>query len=255
MATLSRLLIPLLAGISVGVTPHVWSQTGIVISGRVYDADTNKPLTGVRVSTLYGPFGAEKPEPVMAKSSEDGTFTLAVAPGRHVVCADAGRAYLDPCQWARGTVTIDITRSAVLDLPLRRGVLLIIRLHDPSAAAQAARNANPALAKVPAPPLSAILTEDSGAARPIPFVSTAGTSSEFSVLVPEETRFQLSIASSLLALADTSGNPLAQNAFRTSLTSPALSANSVERSPLGRPIGPNIPSRVFNVVATGLVSQ
>lgn len=131
MTTQKRLLIPLLAGISLGVTPHLSSQTGVVISGRIYDADTNKPLARVGISTLYGPTGAQGTEPVMARSNEDGAYTLAVAPGRHVLCADAGRAYLDPCQWARGTVTVDTAQSSTLDLPLRRGVLLIVRLHDP----------------------------------------------------------------------------------------------------------------------------
>jgi hypothetical protein len=134
-------------------------------------------------------------------------------------------------------------------------VLLIVRLYDPTRASQAARNANPALAKIPAPPLTVMLTDDAGAPRPMTFVATTGMNSEFSALVPANTRFQLNAASSFLALADTSGNPLAQNSFRTTVTSPALSADLVERSPLGRPVGPRIPSTVFDLVATGLAPQ
>jgi len=87
-----------------------------------------------------------------------------------------------------------------------------------------------------------------------PFVANIGTSFEFSTLVPEKTNFQLDVASPVLALADTSGKQLAHNAFKESLVSPALTENPVELSPLGRPVAPRMPSRLFSFVATGLVA-
>jgi hypothetical protein len=185
----------------------------------------------------------------------DGTFAMKVGPGKSVLCVDAGKAYLDPCQWSPGTTAIDTSRSTRLDLPLRKGVLVVVRLHDPTGAAQAVRTATSALDSVPAPPVSVMIEDASGAMRPVPFVGSTATSADFSVLVPSYTGFNLVVGSSQLALADTSSSPLAQNVFRTSLTSPTASTSAPILSPLGRPWGQNIPSQVFNILITGLVSH
>jgi len=253
MMTLRRFVTASVLGLSLGTAPYLLSQNGVSIGGRVYDADSNAPLSGVRISSVWIPVGSAAPVAVLARSQDDGSFALTVAPGSRVVCVDAGKAYLDPCQWSPGTTTIDTARSSRLDLPLRRGVLLIVRLHDPTGAGQAALNATPALAKVPAPLVAVTAVDASGASRPIPFVASSGANSEFSLLVPPSTTFRLGVASSTLQLADVSGNPLAQNAFSTSLVVPTASEGPPP-SPLGRPLGSHIPSRIFNFVVTGRVS-
>lgn len=239
--------VPLL-GLSLGTTPCLQSQAKVVIGGRVYDADTNVPLPGVRISTVSPPAGSAPPVVALARSQDDGNFALSVPPGPHVICVDAGKAYLDPCNWAPGTTVIDTARSSTLNLPLRKGVLLVVNVHDPNGSAQAARQANPALAAVPAPPVAVTVHDASGAVRPIPFVESSAASYRFALVVPPATDFNLKVTSELLRLADSAGSPIAQNVFQAAVTSPAASdLSSVPVLPMGRFSGPQIPSKTFEL--------
>jgi hypothetical protein len=140
-----------------------------------------------------------------------------------------------------------------VDLPLTKGVLIIVRISDPTGAAQAVRKATTALAQVPAPPVSVTIQQTSGFARPVPLVATDGANSEFSILVPPKTPFELEVGSSLLGLADASGNPLPSNAFAVTLTSPDPSADVGPSWMFGSPSGSKIPSVVYNFAITGLL--
>ena len=211
------------------------AQTGTAaISGTVVDAKTQKAIPAALV--VASRMGAP-PFTKNTKSGADGAFQIrGLTAGDYLVCVQtSGDRYLNPCQW--------------------NGSPVGVRLHDGGDVVRAARKANPALEKIPSPPLSVILTDDTGVIRPVPFVASIGTSSEFSTVVPENTKFQLNVASLFFALGDTSGKQLVQNAFKESLSSPALTSALLELSPLGRPVGLRIPSRVFNFVATGLVAH
>jgi hypothetical protein len=178
---------------------------------------------------------------------------MAIVPGKHVVCVDAGRAYLDPCRWPASNALINTAQSLSVDLPLTKGVLVIVRISDPTGAVPAIRTLATNLAKVPAPPVSVTIQPTSGVAMPVPFVATAGANSEFSILVPPKTRLELEVGSSLLRLADPTGKLLPSNAFAASLTSPDLSADVGLSWMFGTPSGSKIPSVVYNFVVTGLL--
>lgn len=197
------------------------AQATVAINGRVYDVETNAPLGGVQVSTQLNPVGSRFPVGVLTRSQADGTFTLQVAPGKHVLCADAGKAYLDICQWSPGATTTDTAVSNRLDLPLRKGVLLVVQVHDPGGAADHVRNSVAALARFPGPQVALTITDSQGKARPLPFIHSSGPTSEFSATVPPDTTFALEGQSSLLVLADEGGNRLPQNLFRNSVITPS----------------------------------
>lgn len=251
--TLKYLTIVVVLSLPFGVAPRLLAQKAI--SGRVYEADTNKPLSGIRISTLATSATASARVPVVTRSGDDGSFTLTVPTGKYLICVDAGKAYLDPCRWSPGSTLVDTTQSASLDLALKKGVLLVVRVSDPAGAAQAIRDANPGLAKASAPQVSVSIKQGSAEAMPLPFVASSGIHSEFSLLVPSKTEFTLSVGSTVLALGDVSGSALPANALTASLTSPDGATSVVQSRAPGIPPEPEIPSRVFNVTIIGPLSH
>jgi len=222
-------------------------------SGLVYDAATKAPTPAARVTAISVPATGGAPNAVHATSLADGTAALGIAPGRHVVCVDAGRAYLDPCRRPAGNALIDTAQSLSVDLPLTKGVLVIVRISDPTGAAEAVRQSTQALAHVPAPPVWVTVRPTSGLAMPAPFVAANGANSEFSILVPPNTPLELEVGSSVLGLADAAGKALPSNGFAASLTSPDLAAEVGPSWMFGTVSGAKTPTVVYSFVVTGLL--
>ncbi len=249
-----RFPIPLFC-IMLAMMPLARSQTSFSITGRTYDVDTNAPLSGIEIAVVQVPVPGTSPSPSALISSRiDGTFAAVVAPGKYVLCIDGSRQYLNPCQWFPGTTTLDTSKSLTVNLALKRGVLLVVRLHDPGGFGATARAAKPGLAKIVGPPFSVIIIPDSGAAQLLPFSKSVGDISEFSLLVPPGTGYTVQATSPVLLLGDASGNPLTQNAYQAVLTTPNLSSNQPVPGPVWRFSPPPIPSKVIDFVAKGLVS-
>jgi hypothetical protein len=120
---------------------------------------------------------------------------------------------------------------------------------SPTGAAQAARNTVASLARVPAPPVTVVVTDSLGKARPLPFVASSGSTSEFSATVPPNAAFDLEGRSSLLALRDAAGNRLPQNVLRSSITSPAAIPQPVVRWQFSQ--ASTIPSLILDLPVTG----
>lgn len=233
--------------------PLLRPQSSVTITGLVHDAATNATIAGARVTSTSVAAPGAAPSVARTKSLNDGTLALAVAPGKHAVCVDAGTLYLDPCRWPASNIFIDTAQSLSLDLPLTRGVFLVVSVSDPTGAAQAARQASPSLAKVPAPPVSAMLRPATGPPIPVPFVASIPAGAMFSMLVPPDTPFTLTVTSSALALADASGKPLPSNTLTAQLVSPSSSAAQVPVRIFGSPTGPLIPFTVIGLSIKGLL--
>jgi hypothetical protein len=252
MTIQTRYILASLLGLSLGTVFDLHSQTLASVSGRVYDADTNAPLRGVGISSVSPPVNGGAPVVAFARSNDDGTYTLKLTPGKHVLCVDAGRVYLDPCQWSSGSTAINSAEGAHLDLPLKHGVLLIVHVSDPGGFAKGVQAADPLLAKIPEAPLvSAMVTDQSGTARLIPVIQCAHGTAELALAVPPGQPFAIALTSSLLNLADASGKPLPQNAFGASFTSPEADPSYVPVSFLWHRTGPNVPSKVFSFGVIG----
>jgi hypothetical protein len=247
MTKLKRYILASALGLSAGTAPCLHSQTFATVTGRVYDAGTNAPLPGVPVSSVSAPARGGPPLVALTRSNDDGTYTLNVAPGERVICADAGRLYLDPCR-----SSINGAQGAYLDLPLQRGVLLIVRIADSGGATQAVRSASPLLARLPAPLVTAIVTNQAGVDQLMPpLVQSTTGNSELALAVPPGQPYTITVRSSLLNLADASGKPLPRNMFQVSFTSPAADPRYVPPSFMGHRVGPDAPSRVFDFTVTG----
>jgi hypothetical protein len=231
---------------------YLHSQTvASVISGHVYDADTKAALPGVRISSVSPPPKGGAPSVSVTTSNDDGSYTLRLSSGKHVLCADAGRIYLDPCQWSGGSTVVDST-TGTLDFALTRGVLFIIRVSDPNGVTDAMRSTTSVLAKTAGPPLSAVVTDKSGTPHLMPFVQSTKGNTEFALAVPPSQPFTIAVTSTLLNLADASQKALASNAFQVSTTSQAMDTTYVSPSFMHHPVGPNVPSQVYRIMVAGL---
>ena len=254
MTLLNRLPLVWLC-LSLAPVQPLLSQTTVVVTGGVYDADTSAPLPGVEVTAGRLPDTTNKGPITLfrATSDKNGAFSLQLPPGRFGVCTEDRGLYLDPCQWFPGQTMIDTSRSLSVALPLKKGVLLVVRLLDPDGYVSAARAANPTLALVQSAPISAIFTDAAGTVRSLLGRGTGASISEFSTLVPPNANFRLQVSSPALLLADQGGNLLKQNVDEESFTSPdGAVATPPAFSWHWR--GPQVPAKIFSFIAKGLTS-
>lgn len=233
--------------------PLLRSQSSVTITGLVRDAATNTPIAGARVTSTSSAAPGAAPSVFRTKSLGDGTLALAVVGGKHAICVDAGRPYLDPCRWPENNIFVNTAQSLSLDIPLTKGVLLTVIISDPAGAAQAARQASPSLAKVPAPPVSVMLQPATGSPIPVPFAASSSSGSEFSLLVPPSAPFTLKVSSAMLALTDASGKALPSNTLTTELISPSASAIPQPMWMFRSPVRSQIPSTVISLSIRGLL--
>lgn len=232
----------------------LFSQTATTIGGRILDADTRAPLAGMAVSAVRLPDAAVKlPIHILTRSSADGSFLLRVTPGINRLCVEGNKMYLDPCLWSPGTGTIDTSKGSAIDLLVKRGVLLVVQFHDPGGNVAAARAANPALSRAPAPPVSVKVSNASGTTWAVPFVRADGTAFRFSLLAPPKSPLALKVSSSALALADKAGNALPGNSRQTAIVTP--DSKDPPQMFLGRIVGPPVPSQILSFVVKGLVAR
>jgi hypothetical protein len=254
MTLLNRLPLVLLCLSLVPVQPLL-SQTTVVVTGRVYDADTSAPLPGVEVTAGKLPDATNKGPITLfrATSDKNGAFSLQLPPGRFGLCTENRGLYLDPCQWFPGQTLIDTSRSSSVGLPLRKGVLLEVRLLDPDGYVTAARAASPTLASVQNAPISASFTDAAGTVRSLLARGSGAPAFEFSTLVPSNQNFRLQVSSPALRLADQGGNLLVQNLYEESFTSPD---GAVAAPPAfsWHWRGPQVPAKILSFIAKGLTS-
>jgi hypothetical protein len=140
-----------------------------------------------------------------------GTFSLSVPVGAYRLCVEEALGYLDPCQWSPGSSDFSVASATTVQIALRGGVRLVIRLNDPQGKVQ---NAMAATAATPAPPLSAFIADSAGVGRLLPYHPSAGPVYEFARLVAAD-QFTLRVQSSWFQLADATGVNLTGSAYQS----------------------------------------
>jgi hypothetical protein len=232
----------------------VRSQTTFSVQGRTYDSDTGASIRGVTIIAVRGPQpGSRNPMLFQAKSQVDGSFTLQAPGGRYALCVEAGNLYLDPCAWFPSTTTINVPQAAAVNLPLKRGVLTVVRVSDPNGIVAAVRGAQPVAATMFGAPIAITVSNRNGSLWSLLADNSTGPVWSFSLLVPSSTTLTLTVVSPLLQLADEEGMSLSQAGFQTEFTSPDVSAAPATQPSFFYHLAPRvIPAKEFTFRALSL---
>jgi hypothetical protein len=98
----------------------------------------------------------------------------------------------------------------------------VVRLSDPDGRLAGLPGIAPDLSGVPAPPVTASITDSSGNLRLVPFSGADGSTYNFAMLIPASGVFTLEVGSSHISLASDQGTQIAGNTYRTTLDSSAI---------------------------------
>lgn len=205
---------------------------GASLAGSVTD-DANRPIVGALITANLGslpvPSGRTivptNPSIVLvtsgrATSGAKGVFQIGgLAAGSYSICVQIlGGGFVNDCEWATSSLTVDLkTGQAVagLQLKLKRGAILQVRLNDPGKLLD--------LGTATSHVLMAVQTARE-LWRPLSQVSKDGTGTIHAVTVPFDTAVKFSISSPHVSLADGKGAPLDPAGSNVSLTLPSGAA-------------------------------
>jgi hypothetical protein len=193
-------------------------QSAFPVSGVVSSVADGSAIAGLNVTAVQMNAAAgATPIVLHGLTGVGGTFNLSAPAGAYRLCVEEALGYLDPCQWSPGSSDFSVASAAKVQIALRAGVRLIIRLNDPQGKVQ---NAMAAAASATAPPLSAFITDSAGIGRLIPYHPSVGPVYEFARLVPAD-QFTLNVQSSLFQLADPTGVNLPGSAYQATIDTSA----------------------------------
>ena len=191
------------------------SFTGIAQGTVVDNAGAPIPsaqLTFRRISKYIGPLrnfmlapGETIARGVIASDSQ-GKFTLGSLPvGDYQICAySASVAYLDPCRWQSGTaLTITGSATANLQIILKKGVFVNVRIKDPTGILQSAP-----LSPLKSPALVFGIKFGNGAFLGPETVVSNADGRIYQMAVPTGIPLNLWLYSNELRIADAAGNLL-----------------------------------------------
>ena len=194
---------------------------GGIISGTVTEQGA-KPVPAALVSLVQIGAGPEKGQAIAPKSAYSGKegsfFFMSLPPGQYRVCAKlVASTLLDPCDWETKQVLYPLKAGqliANLKLVLKQGVVLPIRLEDPSnhmSANQGAAGSH-VLIGIPLP---------NGMFLPATPVSSPGAKGglDHQILVPPNTDLKVVVASARFQLSDPSGKPMRDGASGPTIAS------------------------------------
>ena len=232
-------------------------QTQSMVQGTLQDASDGSPVTGMPIVAIGVP-SAVSEAPMVFRTSSDGSglFSLAVPVGRYWLCVEESRLYVDPCQWSPGSSEVVAPAPSPVVVKLAQGVRIVVQLADPDAKLAALSSSVPNLAGIPAPPLTATVTDAAGNRRLIPFGGARDSIYEFATLIPATGRFTLEVTSGYLSLTDETGAPLAGNAYSSALDTSAIVnawASTPPWTPLWLSPSRGLPSKTFGLTVYGLL--
>jgi hypothetical protein len=126
-------------------------------------------------------------------------------PGNYIVCATlTGQPLLDPCQWAASPkVRVEGGVVSRLNIQVRQGVFLNVRLNDPQSLLSAS-----SVAALSAPRLILGVMFGNGAFLPARKVGTDAAGQNYQIAVPTATDLQLWLHSRFVSLTDVQGKSL-----------------------------------------------
>ena len=181
------------------------------VAGKVLDDASSAPLAGatvvaVEVRASFGPGG---PSLLRAVTEADGGYRFgSLAPGPYRFCVYHAAAYLDPCQWSEPPAVQTGAGMSALDIRLRRGVRLALRVADPQNWVSEYGKRAPDPSAVSGALVSARLTDAAGKSRVLPLVRRSDGIYEYSDVVPPDTDFSLTVSSAGFLLDDDRGAPI-----------------------------------------------
>jgi hypothetical protein len=221
------------------------------IAGTVTATDTGAPMAGATVLAIQK--SASQPAaPVIYRSVVDssGNYAIAAAPGEYALCVHpqpaARSPYLDPCQWGSPiSATAGTSAVAMVPLSLQKGVLFILRVHDPM-------QLLPQAEAVKGAAVSAFLAGPSVKAFPLPVVYSDSLVRDYGTVIPINVPMSASISSQTVMLADSSGAPLSASAIPFQVLPTDIEVTGAP-SPIARGV-PAADAKVIHVYATALTS-
>jgi hypothetical protein len=222
------------------------------IAGTVTAADTGAPMAGATVLAIQK--SASQPAaPLIYRSVADssGNYAIAAAPGQYSLCVHPLPApkdlYLDPCQWGSPiSATAGTSATTSVPLSLQKGVLFIVRVHDPM-------QLLPQAEVVKGAALSASLTGPSVKAFPLPVVYSDSLVRDYGAVIPINVAMSATISSQTLTLTDSSGAPLSAAAIPFQVLPTDIEVTGAPLSPSTRMFPPP-DAKMIHVYATGLTS-
>lgn len=187
-----------------------------VIRGTVVDAISGGTLAGVHVMAMrsIAEMNTARAVPYRAITDEKGSYSLnAVEDGNYQVCATALSGYLDTCYWSSSVLARVASSAVEARIAMQRGVPLSVVFADQNGLLEKLRD------KVPAGPLTVDMTGPDGKRRLIP--PDAGDPGGFRTIVPQDVAFTITVRTSALSLADTTGRTIdASSGQRTAVRVP-----------------------------------
>lgn len=145
------------------------------LAGKVLADDTGKPLAGVMVVTIAGSSIQEGRSSVFRSvTDENGAYFLpGLPPGTYRICVSDAKDYLDPCQWGPETSINVVDTPANLNLRLRKGARLVVRIADPNGLVAGYKKAVEAAASVPGAFTNVTLSDAEGNSKLVPLTHWA----------------------------------------------------------------------------------
>jgi hypothetical protein len=201
------------------------------IKGKILDDASDAPVAGATViaaeTPTPRPFSINGPTIQRATSQPDGAYSFDGLPlGSYRLCVHHPGDYLDPCQWPHGSLKNISPGDPPVDIRLRRGARLCVRVFDPEDLASQASKSGSA----PLLPVNARITGDTAVSRPLLPILTGERRYEYCGIVPPDTDFTLTLSSAAFLIADKDGTPLDEKGWSTRLrlTLPAATVPSGE---------------------------
>lgn len=193
--------------------PPPWFGTSAptgMIGGTVM-ADDGSPVAGAMViSNRTLALGKTSTYPLGTTTTDGkGNYSFGtLAPGSYLVCVQApGTALIDPCQWSPTPPAWNLTagQSAILNITLKTGVFVHIRVDDPEKSIAAKERA------VAGPSFVAGVTTNAGRFQNAERVAVDASGYNLRVVVPRDLDIALALNSGSLTFEDEKGRDVKAN--------------------------------------------
>lgn len=196
------------------------AQTGGRVSGAILSDETGAPIVGATVVAVQQSSNFGKVGPAIFRSTTelDGSYAIANVPsGDYLLCLYEAGDYLDPCQWGPATNATIATGTTSLDIRVRKGVRLAVRVGDAENLVAQYKKSSPDASAIPGAFIRITVTDTQGKMRTLPLTYASERLYEYSTLVPPDTDLTLNVSSSFFMLADQSDNPIGEQGYSAPL--------------------------------------
>lgn len=200
------------------------------VQGVVVQQDTGFPVPNVVVhahSTVRPIQPRQAPVFGVARTGNDGVFSIIVPSGKYTLCVSRADVYLDPCAWPDHSKSYEVAAAETADpvrMVLNRGRRVNVRLRGTRV--QLANEVG-----LDRPPVNVRVMGGPGSvSREIPLSARFDSFVDFTTVIPQDPAFRISVASDKLQLTRQDGAKLSAGQNLLEIPSPSTAATF--RSPL-----------------------